>query len=288
MKSILVPLSGSGTDRVVMKAAYAVADRLGAHMDFAHVPLSGVELRVAEPHIDFARGASLGDVLKEVTARSEAGEAQTRTSVEAFCKSRDIAQIDRPELSSRVSASWVAKPCGDIEALLRCARAHELIVLGRSSFGSALSLNLLDTLVTECGRPILLVPPAVQSFSFDTVAIWWKDHVAAARAVSATMPVIAAARRVSIMTAPEGGRSYAETATELATQIGWHGVEAGCRVLRDDGRPVIDALWDASIAGKADLVVMGAYSHSRVRELIFGGCTQSVLEAGRLPVLLQY
>jgi nucleotide-binding universal stress UspA family protein len=288
MKSILVPLSGSSTDRAVMKAAYAVADRLNAHMDFVHVPLSGVDLRVAEPHIDFARGASLGEALKEVTARSEAGEAQTRASVEAFCKGRDIVEIDRPELSSRVSASWVAKSCGDIDALLRCARAHELIVLGRSSFGSVLSLNLLDRLVTECGRPILLVPPAAQSVSLDTVAIWWKDHVAAARAVSAAMPVIAAARRVSVVTAGEGGGSYAGTATELAAQIGWHGVEAGCRFLKDDGKPVIDALWAASLAEKADLVVMGAYSHSRMRELIFGGCTQSVLEACLLPVLLQY
>jgi nucleotide-binding universal stress UspA family protein len=194
----------------------------------------------------------------------------------------------RPARGDGVSAGWVTRPCEDVAALLRSARAHELIAVGRSAFGNSLSLNLLDALVTECGRPILLVPPSPQAISFDTVAVWWKDHVAAARAVSVAMPVIAAAKRVTVLTAEESGKSYAETAAELAKQFGWHGVEAGHRSLQGNGKPAIDALWAASAAEKAGLVVMGAYGYSRMRELIFGGCTQSVLEKAALPVLLQY
>jgi nucleotide-binding universal stress UspA family protein len=288
VKSILVPLSGSGTDTVVMEAAYALALRLGAHLDFAHIPLAGVDLRLVQPHIDFARGESLQAALKDLAARSRAGEARTFSSVEEFCKSKGIVQLGRPVPSDGVSAGWVGKPCEDVAALLQCARAHELIVVGRSTFGNTLSLNLLDALVTECGRPLLLVPPAMLSFSFDTIAVWWKDHSAAARAMSAAMPVIATAKRVCVLTIPERGQSYGETAAMLAEQLGWHGVEASHRVLHENGTPAIDTLWAASVAEKAGLVVMGAYSRSRMRELIFGGCTQAALETGVLPVLLQH
>jgi nucleotide-binding universal stress UspA family protein len=285
MKSILVPLSGSDTDSGVIEAAYALASRLKAHLDFAHIPLSAVDLRIAEPHIDFARGESLQLALKDLSARSKAGEARVFSSVEEFCKSRGILQSSKPSRSDSISAGWI-KPCEDMEGLLRAARAHELIVVGRSSFGNALSLNLLDTLIAECGRPILLVPPKIRHVAFDTVAVWWKDHAVAARAASVAMPVIAAARRVAVLTAEENGGGYAATAAELAAQMAWHGVEASHRVLLDDGGPVIDSLWDASAAEKADLVVMGAYSHSRMREFIFGGCTEAVIESGPLPVLL--
>jgi nucleotide-binding universal stress UspA family protein len=223
-----------------------------------------------------------------LAARSSAGEARTFSSVEEFRKSKSIVPLGKPARCDGVSAGWATGPCEDVAALLRCARAHELIVVGRSAFGNSLSLNLLDLLVTECGRPILIAPPKPQPISFDTVAIWWKDHVAAARAVSVAMPVIAVAKRVVVLTAEEGGHSYAETAAELAKQFGWHGVEANHRVLPKNGMPAIDSLWAASVAEKAGLVVMGAYSHSRMRELVFGGCTQSVLERAALQVLLQY
>ncbi|MGE3832438.1 MAG: hypothetical protein AB7F76_15710 [Parvibaculaceae bacterium] len=290
MKSILVPLSGSNTDSLVMEAAYALARRLDAHIDFAHVPLSGIDLRIVEPHIDFARGEALQLALKDLAARSKAGEARTFASAEAFCKAKGIAQMAKPARRDGVSAGWVTSPCEDIAALLRNARAHELIMVGRSAFGNTLSLNLLDALVTECGRPILIVPPSSQPipFEFDKIAVWWKDHVAAARAVSAAMPVIGAAKHVTVLTVEESGKSYAETATTLARQLGWYDVEASQFALEAKGQPVIDVLWAASGAAKAGLVVMGAFGHSRMRELIFGGCTQSVLDNAPLPVLLQY
>jgi nucleotide-binding universal stress UspA family protein len=228
--------------------------------------------------------------LKDLAARSKAGEARTFASVEAFCKTNGIAQTARPARRAGVSAGWVTSPCEDVAALLRNARAHELIVVGRSAFGNTLSLNLLDSLVTECGRPILIVPPSSQpaTFEFDTIAVWWKDHVAAARAVSVAMPVIGAAKHVTVLTVEEGGKSYAETASTLAVQFGWHGVAADHRALETKGHSVTDTLWAASSAVQAGLVVMGAYSHSRMRELIFGGCTQSALDNASLPVLLQY
>ena len=290
MKSILVPLSGSATDAPVMEAAYALASRFGAHLDFAHIPLSGVDLRIVDPHIDFARGASLQAALKDLAAKSKAGEARTFSSVESFCKAKGIAQTAKPARGDGVTAGWITPPCEDVESLLRSARAHELIIVGRSAFGSTLSLNLLDALVADCGRPILILPPSAKtgSLKFDTVAVWWKDHVAAARAVGVAMPVIGAAKQVTVLTVGEGDKSYAETAAALARQFGWYGVEANHLALEARGQPVIDVLWAASGAAKADLVVMGAFGHSRMRELIFGGCTQSVLDNASLPVLLQY
>ncbi|CAN5484897.1 universal stress protein [soil metagenome] len=284
MKSILVPVSGSDTDRFVLDAAFELANRLKAHLAFAHVPLLGLDIGISDPHVEYARGEALGIALKERALKSRNRETRAREAALAFCAAKSIAMSDVPGRCAAVTANWIANACDDPEALLRLARTYDLIIAGRSDH--TVSLNLLDLLVADCGRPILILPARVTSFSCSSVAIWWKDHGAGARAVSASMPIIRLADRVSVLTAAEPSQRYADTVEKLAMQMRWHGIDARSREIEDKGETAIEALWSASREEGAGLVVMGAYSRSRVREGIFGGCTQSVLEEARLPVLL--
>ena len=169
---------------------------------------------------------------------------------------------------------------------MRAARTHDLIVMGRSAGKRSWSQNLLERLATDSDRPILVGPPGSNKLEFSKIAIWWKDHSPAARAVTAALPILAAAHKVDVISILENEEDSEQSTLDLANQLGWQGIDATAEVLGRDYRPVINMLWSGSLARKVDLVVMGRFSRSRIREMIFGGCTQAVLESGVRPVFL--
>ncbi|WP_119390790.1 universal stress protein [Taklimakanibacter lacteus] len=287
MKSIFVAVSGTSSDNSVLDAAHAIATPLHAHLDFVHIPLASIEVAEFNHHIEFARGGALETALKELLPKSEDAAMKARMHVTDFCTSRNILRMSSPTGMSQVTASWIASPLGPgINGIIRAARAHDLIVIGRSAVKRSWSQSLLENLVTDCGRPVLIIPPGSATPELNKIAIWWKDHGAAARAVSAALPVLAAARKVAVMSVLEKDDHAADGAVDLANQLRWHGMETTTEILRLDHRATIDVLWSASLAARADLVVMGGFSRSRIREMVFGGCTQAVLEAGARPIFL--
>lgn len=287
MKSLLVAVSGTSSDSAVIGAAYAVAAPLKAHLDFVHIPLASIEIADFNRHIEFARGSGLELALKDRLPRSKDAETKARGSATEFCASRGILQISQPISIGQVTASWIACPIGqNDDGFLRAARTHDLTIVGRSGGQRSWSQTLLENLTVASGRPVLIVPSGGSQHEFRNIAVWWKDHSAAARAVTAAAPLLRIARKVTVFSILESEIEKFESAESLARQLGWHGIEATSEVLVRNGRSSIDTLWTASLSGKADIVVMGGFSRSRVREMIFGGCTQSVLEEGARPVFL--
>jgi nucleotide-binding universal stress UspA family protein len=286
MKTILVPISGHDSDKTVLEAAYAIALPGGAHLDFVHVRLGVTAAAKATHHLDFARGPGLDLALHALGIDSENAAASARRHVEAFCRDRNIAESDSPSLSKRVSASWRLLEENDAPHLVALARHRDLVVVGRSTSRHSRMPDLIESLLTACGRPILLVPSAWRASAIKTVVVWWKEHAAAARAVTAAMPLLSRADRVSLVEIKEGLAQSGDAAAGMARQLGWHGIKSDAKIIPSGEGSVTDRLWHATSDMHADLVVMGAFSHSRTRELIFGGCTQAVLEAGDLPVLL--
>jgi nucleotide-binding universal stress UspA family protein len=102
------------------------------------------------------------------------------------------------------------------------------------------------------------------------------------------MPLLARASRIVVLTADEDDKTGAlvESAQKIATQLRWNGLAAEARHVTPGGRSLPDAVLETACALGADLLVMGGYGHSRVRELVFGGFTRQVLTASSLPVLL--
>jgi nucleotide-binding universal stress UspA family protein len=121
------------------------------------------------------------------------------------------------------------------------------------------------------------------------VAIAWKTGAEAARAVSATMPIIAAAKSVHVLGAGETPQEEADCRDDLETiarQLRLYGIQASGLAVTASRRKSCDSILSAAEKLGADLVVMGAYGHSRVRELVLGGFTEQVLDGVPLPVLL--
>jgi nucleotide-binding universal stress UspA family protein len=286
MKTILIPVSGHESDRAVLEVGYAIALPSGAHLDFVHLRVGIAEAAKATHHLDFARGPGLDLALRTLGTESENDAALARQHVEAFCRDRNIAVIDSPSLSERVTASWRVLEEDDATHLVALARHRDLVVAGRPTSRYSRMPDLIESLLTACGRPVLLVPSAWKASPIRTVAVWWKEHAAAARAITAAMPLLVRAERVSLVAIKEGLAQTNDAAADMARQLGWHGIKSDVKNIPSGEGSVVDRLWHAASDMHADLVVMGAFSHSRTRELIFGGCTHAVLEAGHLPVLL--
>jgi len=168
-------------------------------------------------------------------------------------------------------------------------RYSDLIVLCRASSDSEYSTDVVANILVGCGRPLLLVPDMPPHTIGSTIAVAWKESAEAARAVTGAMPLLARAKRVFVVTVREEGAEPApvfEPAERLAGQLKKHGLPAEGHSIVSGGHAVPNAVLQSARESGADLIVMGAYSHSRFRELVFGGFTRQVLQSCDLPVLL--
>ncbi len=284
MKTILVPVSGD-SDQAVLKMAYAVASPFAAHVEFVHIEVEVAGAAEFTRDIDFAEGIGLQLALRKLKSDCEIEAQAARVHVEAFCDHNEISGgFTAPLPRDRVTGRWQTIDHDGPQRLIALAHQYDLVIIGRSSRRSLRSRQLMERVLLECGRPILLVPCGWNAASIRTITVWWKDHAAAARAVTAAMPLLAKAEHVSFPSVDEGPACPREAGLGVARELGWHGIEADARQLPRIEQSVVDRLWRASQG--ADLVVLGAFGHSRMRGLIFGGCTESVLETGNLPVLL--
>lgn len=140
---------------------------------------------------------------------------------------------------------------------------------------------LIEDLIFESGRPVLLLPEGATrelATSFDTVVVAWDHSRPATRAVADALPMLQAAKRVHVVTVVDEKRlAKSRSGVELCKHLARHGAEVIFEEVHAKGRPIGETLEAYSIERKADLMVMGAYGHSKVREFILGGATNSVL-----------
>jgi nucleotide-binding universal stress UspA family protein len=285
IKTVLVPASGSDTDAVVFDTALAAARPCRAHIEFFHLRVSsGGALRYT-PHVGLARGKALHNVLQDLHKEAEQRLQAAECHIRDFCQQHKIAIADAPAAFNEVSASWHEERGEGEEPFVARARTHDLVVMGRITRPNGLPPDLLRLLLVECGRPLLIAGPRPPRTLSGTAMVCWKDAREPARALTAAMPLLAAAERVVIAAVDEGDSS-ANDAAAVVRQLAWHGIRAEAQMVKADGHPMADVLSRAAQACGADLMVMGSYSTGPFRQEIFGGCTRSILEHAELPVFL--
>jgi nucleotide-binding universal stress UspA family protein len=165
------------------------------------------------------------------------------------------------------------------------ARAADLLVIGRepSSGDPFLSLNP-GTVLLRTGRPVLTVPRSVHDFWANKVLIAWQDSREARRAVRDSLPFLARADEILLTQVYEQGESELARASvrEVARYLSRHRIGASAEIVLRTARSVTDELLRIAALEKVDLIVCGAYGHSRLGEWVFGGVTRDLLN--RCPV----
>ncbi len=278
MKTILVPAGGGPKDDAVFDTALALARLLSSHLEFYHVKMGIGEAAIYAPHAISAVGAGLRNAQGTLRAKLDARSLAASRRVQEFCQQHDIAVADGPSADNTVSASWREESGSSLQLIMRRARYCDLVVMGRQTTPNGLPPELIELLLLGCGHPIVIAPSSSPKTLTGSVVVCWKEGAEAARAVSAAMPILRRAARVVVLSSLEGGDSSITGADRLAQHLKWHGIQAETRDLDATRATTPKALLLAVQECGADLVVMGAYGHSRMREVIFGGCTQSFIQ----------
>ncbi|WP_336489540.1 universal stress protein [Methylobacterium nigriterrae] len=177
---------------------------------------------------------------------------------------------------------WQAALAGPVTHLVEQARAADLVVVGRRGPEDEDTGPLgvpPGPVLMEAGRPVLVAPPRLVHMKGTRIVVAWKDGPEARRAVTAALPFLRDADEVFVATV--GADARHEGAEAVTGHLARHGAHATTHLLRavgSEGREILDF----AMREDADLIVMGAFGHSRLREWIFGGVTRDALE--RSPV----
>ncbi len=169
----------------------------------------------------------------------------------------------------------------------RLARFADLIVLSQPGPAGADAAQgaILHGALFEAGAPTLVLPAAQRRISAQRVLIAWDDSREALSAVRGAMPFLRAAAAVEIVLVDPSG-DQATSSEGLALMLARHGLSVGVSTIAPAGRATSDALRRRVLDTASDLLVMGAYGHSRLRELILGGVTADILADAPAPVLM--
>ena len=262
LTSILVHIEPADISRSRLECAAQVARRFDAKL----IGLAASQLR--EPVVDSYGGVAMA---VDMEAEGERIRTEFQNAENAF---RNSPAVDGLQIEWR---SAIGLPA---EVVVRESRAADIVVLGGSPslLGPYRSVDPGDVLM-RAGRPVLVLPDGAKKLDAKHIVVGWKDTREARRACLDALPVLRAADLVSIVEVVDQSEIEAAKArvTDVATFLGRHDVQAEAEPCVRAERSVADALILAADQRGADLIVAGAYGHTRLREWIFGGVTADLL-----------
>jgi nucleotide-binding universal stress UspA family protein len=272
MRAILVPLEQNDYTQSVLTCAHLLASRFGGHIQgFAFFPMYEV--------YGFGDMTPLW-VTEGRPSEELAGEA--RKVFDRFMRQEAPSQAG----GAPVSFSWLteADP-GDIFVASH-ARVFDITVLGRPGYDpSGPRSSTLEAVLFESGKPCLIAPPTPPREFGDNIVIAWNRSTETALAVALAMPLLHEAKRVTILTV-EGGTVPGPSGEELANGLKLNGIEAQQVNVNPGKRTSGEMILEYSGSVGADLLIKGAYTQSRLRQMIFGGATSHILGNATLPVFM--
>lgn len=273
-KSILTITTGATPDTDALAAAEAVAAHQKAHLDVLCLGLDRVQVGY---YFDTASPAMLEKGLAE--ARAEAQEAKAAAE-------RQLAGSAVPFAVRSAVVQIGAIP----EAVGGVARFADLVVLGKpyGAAGGDDAAAVLEAALFEGDAPVLVVPGAIPALPGRHIVVAWNRSAEAMAAVRAALPLLRAADVVdlAIVDPPAHDPDESDPGAELSTMLSRHGASVEVSLLPRTLPRVADTLLRHARDREADLLVMGAYGHSRLRETLFGGATRDMLAEATLPVLM--
>lgn len=195
---------------------------------------------------------------------------------------REAGTIFTTNVGEGLRTDWRPALAGSVTHLVDLTKAADLVVVGRHSADDEAPRQFdvpPGPVLMEAGRPIMVVPPRFEHLKGTRVVVAWKDGPSARRAVSAALPFIRNADHVHVVTV--GSEARLQGGEDVAAHLAKHGASVATHFLRAVDTEGTEILRFAQ-ADDADLVVMGAYGHSRLREWVLGGVTRDILQ--RSPV----
>ncbi len=286
-KTILAPVSGAARDDLTLAAALTVGRDFDSHVDvlFARQPASAAVPMVGE-------GISGAVVEQLMTAAEQEWSRREETARHAFERAVgtfDVPLHEEPPGPTTVTAAWRDIVANEEDAVVVASHLSDLVVLGhaRGDAEDAQQLLTLEAALFQGSRPVLVAPVQPGQRIGGVAAIAWNGSAEAARAVAGALPFLRKADAVHILTSPTRKTSVS-VADGLADYLAWQGILAAAKPVEPIEASVGAALLTTATDLGADLLVMGGYTHSRLRQLILGGVTRHVLDQAEISVLMSH
>ena len=263
------------------------AERLGVAAKLAcafHAELVGMYIVPSRELSPSVAALLPADVVARRLEETGAAQAKAETLFRQVAGAAEVAAIE-----------WRAPAGAPIDQAVANARCTDLVVLGqrdRADDDFAFVEELTQSVVLFAGRPALIVPYAMASTSFaERILVAWDGGREASRALGDALPLLESARQVTVMSihASSGARVADHVATaRLAAYLRSHGIEPQLDHSTVDDTGTGEWLLSRAADLSIDLIVMGAYAHTRLRELVLGGVTRTMLGAMTVPVLMAH
>jgi nucleotide-binding universal stress UspA family protein len=289
-KHVLVPLFGLEPDRAALDAALALSKFAGGHVVGLHAiadPLKTTPLMVDV-------GVAIAEVVAAAERHAEARAAQAKATFDAWAKDSGVTLNAQPGGVSGASAEYRAEKGQESELLARFGRLTDVIVMARPKSEQALDLIAVavEDALFSAGRPVLLVPAEMNAANVEAMIkgpaiISWNGSIEAIRSISAALPLLANRPRVRVINVQEG-HAGTQSAADLTHYLAWQGVAASVGEAAELSGSIAERLLIAAREANAGLLVMGAYTHSRLKHLVLGGVTSHMIDAANLPVFMTH
>lgn len=286
IKHILYPILGSSSVETGLITALQVADRFGGHVEAICCRREfGEDLPLIAEEVNLDQFTELARTFDRDEKRRS---SLARKAFDAVRADKGVDYVQHPTASDARTASWENVVGDPYRAVAERAGAADLVVIGRTDEGvGPQTRGVVETALFGSGAPVLLAAKAPRATLGDKILIGWNRSASSSRAVRNALPLLRGAAQVRIIMVTTGAKTGPDPG-RVADFLALHGVTAAVREIPPDYRKVSEVLLEEAVEMSADLVVAGAFSHSRLRELVLGGVTRDILADGSVPVLMTH
>jgi len=262
-------MAWTAEDPSAFELAAKIARNLNARLVGLEPPSYGV---MSMAWADAGMGAPIGGGLAE-----DAEERQRVTAVKQAFEQR----------AAGLPFEWRSADDSGPTAIGIIGRAFDLIVMPQPGPLPKMPESVFETALFDSGRPVLVVPQGYNGMVGKRILFAWNGSTESARAISLAMPMLSGAEAIEVLSV-EGAMVPGPTAAEIAASLSAHGLNVTSQHAKPGNRSAGQTIVDTAKAVGADLIVKGAYTQSRLRQMIFGGMTRHLILNSPLPVLFSY
>src|SRR6266571_1060248 len=281
MKNMLAVV-GDGSAGPVLDAALIAARRFNSH-------IVGLHSLTTEYAVVF--GGEMGfSISSEVdrTLEREGHERrdQARRLFRDFMDAQGV-PIGPPAAGyNGPSASWREEDGRQNAVVGMSGRVYDLILVEQPEKLASIAEATLEDALFESGRPVMMVPKATGPAIGEVIAIAWNGSTETALTVALGMPLLKQAKQVVVAVGPQHMPEPGPTGEELARSLEGHGLSVSLRSAFGRDKPMGESFLKEAMAAGADLMLKGAYTRSRIRQMIFGGATRHIIMEAKIPVIM--
>jgi nucleotide-binding universal stress UspA family protein len=276
MRTILIPTEDHDAMLAVLEAARLIARDFDSYMEGFAVRPSAATYVTVEPVSSLA----IADAYRGDAAR------QAHGLFESFMQAHGVPPAVQEQTA--YSYGWPRIDPAEDSFVGSYGRTFDLIVLGRPGRAPQNPrMPPVESALFESGRPVLIVPPFVAGTFAHNVLVAWNGSTEQARTNTFAIPLLRRAEHVTVLTV-EGGTTPGPSGEEAARHLRRNDIKATAVTVNPEKRTIGEAILDYAASSSCDLLVKGAYTQSRFREVIFGGATRHILANATVPVFMAH